>query len=81
MTGAVVAERRDGVVWLTLNRPQQMNALSTELILALAREVEIATRTPDDRVVVITGSGTAFCAGADLAEAQHKTQSSTAFRS
>ena len=81
MTDAVLAERRDGVVWLTLNRPEQMNALSTELIMGLARQVEIATHSTDDRVVVITGSGPAFCAGADLVEAQEKTKSSKAFRS
>jgi enoyl-CoA hydratase/carnithine racemase len=57
---------RDGVATLTLNRPGQFNALSTELLDAL--QAELAKVGADDtvRVVVIAGAGKAFCAGHDL---------------
>jgi enoyl-CoA hydratase/carnithine racemase len=56
----------DGVATLTLNRPSQFNALSTELLDAL--QAELAKLGADDtvRVVVIAGAGKAFCAGHDL---------------
>lgn len=81
MTVAITAERRDGVVWLSIARPQQMNALSTEVITELARHIAAASSSVDDRVIVVTGTGSVFCAGADLLEARDKTASSTAFRS
>jgi enoyl-CoA hydratase/carnithine racemase len=55
-----------GVVTLTLNRPQQFNALSEEMMTALQGELD---RLKDDsaaRVVVIAGAGKAFCPGHDL---------------
>jgi enoyl-CoA hydratase/carnithine racemase len=64
----LVRERRDGVVALRLNRPQQLNALSDALLAALQRElVELAADT-QVRCVVIAGAGRAFCAGHDLQE-------------
>ena len=62
----VLIRREDGIVWLTLNRPAQRNALDPELAGALASAVETASADPDVRVVVITGAGSAFCAGARL---------------
>ncbi|MBY4127861.1 enoyl-CoA hydratase [Rhodococcus fascians] len=57
---------RDGdVVTLELQRPDRRNALSTELCLEVRRGVEQAERD-GARVLVITGQGTTFCAGADL---------------
>lgn len=57
---------RDGdVVILELQRPDRRNALNTELCLAVRHGVEQAERD-GARVVVITGQGTSFCAGADL---------------
>ena len=57
---------RDGVVQLTLNRPDRLNALNEELVQAL--EEACASITTDDavRVVVLTGEGRGFCAGLDL---------------
>jgi len=61
-------EEADGVVTLTLNRPQAMNALSRELRAALVDAfARIATNAKAD-VVILTGSGRAFCAGLDLKE-------------
>lgn len=53
--------------WLTLNRPERLNALSIPLIDELIAALQRAAADSEARVVVITGSGTrAFCAGADI---------------
>ncbi|MCS7099317.1 MAG: enoyl-CoA hydratase/isomerase family protein [Sulfolobales archaeon] len=64
----VTYEKRDSVALVTLNRPEKLNALNRELLQDLLRALELAERDPSVRVVVITGSGRAFCAGADVAE-------------
>ena len=58
----------DGVAVIALNRPEVMNALST----ALRRELRaaIARAVDEARVLVLTGTGRAFCSGQDLADAQ-----------
>jgi len=63
---AVLVRREAGIVRLTLNRPDQRNALDPGLAGALTVAVERASADPDVRVVVITGAGSAFCAGAKL---------------
>ena len=66
--GEVITELRDGVLTVTLHRPGQLNALS----VGLQRElVELWARVRRDagvRCIVVTGSGRAFCAGADVAD-------------
>jgi enoyl-CoA hydratase/carnithine racemase len=64
----------DGVAVLTLNRPQQYNALSSALLAALHAEVDAIARDPSVRVVVIAGSGKAFCAGHDLREVRRHSE-------
>lgn len=62
-------ERSAGVVQLTLHRPEVRNALNTEMLRMLAASLaEIATCAAD-RAVIVSGSGAAFCSGADLTEA------------
>ena len=58
----------DGVATLTLNRPRQYNALSTEMLDALLKALGRIENDAAVRVVVIAGSGPAFCAGHDLKE-------------
>ena len=58
----------NGVAWLTLNRPQARNALSMALMQALDDALLAIASDPAVRVVVIAGSGPAFCAGHDLRE-------------
>ena len=59
-------ETRAQTAWLTLNRPDAMNALSDTLCDELAAAIDRIERDRDVRVVVLTGAGRAFCAGADL---------------
>jgi enoyl-CoA hydratase/carnithine racemase len=68
MTAILLEERADGVLRLTLNRPQARNALSIELMTALIEALGRAAADPEARVVVIAGAGPAFCAGHDLRE-------------
>jgi len=63
----VHSQLEDGVLTLTLNRPQQYNALSWAMLEAL-REALRSGEEPDVRVVVLAGAGKAFCAGHDLKE-------------
>ena len=56
----------DGALWLTMNRPGVLNAMSPEMSLGVAEEAERAVARDDVRVVVLTGVGDAFSAGADI---------------
>lgn len=56
----------NSVLWLKLNRPQALNSLTLSLVDALTTSIKDAQRDPDVRVIVLTGEGRAFCAGADL---------------
>ena len=64
----VLEERRDQVVVLTLNRPQAMNSFNFAMLHGLRDKVEAIQYDPEVRVVIITGAGKGFCAGADLKE-------------
>jgi methylglutaconyl-CoA hydratase len=56
----------DGVLTLTLNRPEKRNALNASMMDALIGALETAAEDAACRVVVLTGAGEAFCAGMDL---------------
>ena len=73
MSELVLRERREGVALLTLNRPEQLNALSRAMLEALAARVAELAAEPELRAVVLTGAGRAFAAGADIAEMQRMT--------
>jgi len=64
----LLQETRDGVAWLTLNRPQARNALSRSLMTALEGALEAVAADQAVTIVVIAGAGPAFCAGHDLRE-------------
>jgi enoyl-CoA hydratase/carnithine racemase len=64
----LLVEKQGGVTILTLNRPERMNAISGPMLAAFSEQLLEANRDPEVRVVVITGSGRAFCAGLDLKE-------------
>lgn len=65
---SLIAQVEDGVARITLNRPQQRNALDIPTLQALHALLEQLNADPAVRVVLLTGSGRSFCAGADLAE-------------
>jgi crotonobetainyl-CoA hydratase len=64
--GELIVEQRDRVAYLTLNRPERRNAATPELIDELIAALERIDSEPDVRVLVLTGAGTAFCAGFDI---------------
>ena len=59
-------ERQDGIATITLDRPEMRNALTPALFEALGALLDEVAANPDDRVLVLTGTGHAFCSGADL---------------
>lgn len=64
---SVLVERRDGVMIVTINRPEARNAVDRRVHARIGLALEDAERDPAMRVVILTGSGDkAFCAGADL---------------
>lgn len=70
MSDLLLTRRDDGVLWLTLNRPERKNAISPELREELLAALDEAHTDDEVRCVVITGAGDAFCAGVDLASSK-----------
>lgn len=68
MTGSLVTTAHDGITELRLNRPDRRNALTTELLRELRGQLILIGDDPGVRVVILSGAGDAFCAGADLTE-------------
>lgn len=62
----LVETPEDGIVTLTFNRPEKLNAFNAELIDSLLNELDRIRFDPTVRVVIITGAGRGFCSGADL---------------
>ncbi len=65
----VLSARHGAVAVITLNRPQARNALNRALLASLHEHLRAAVDDDGVRVIVLTGNGPAFCAGADLKEA------------
>ena len=59
----------DGIATLTLNRPEKMNAFTPQMRDDLVAAFDATDADDAVRVVIITGAGRAFCAGADLSRA------------
>jgi enoyl-CoA hydratase len=68
VTARVVLERRGAVAWVTLNRPEKINALDAEMVGQLTAVLTEVERDNETKVVVLRGAGRAFSAGYDLAE-------------
>lgn len=69
----LLLEIKDGICWLKFNRPKAMNALNTETIGELEQAITCLNENDDVSVIVCTGEGKAFIAGADIAEMQSMT--------
>jgi methylglutaconyl-CoA hydratase len=78
MSASVLTTVAAGVAEITLNRPEKRNALDRATIAALSSELQACAGNPAVRLVQITGTGNAFCAGADLTEMQGQAHASEA---
>ena len=65
----MIVEKKDGVVTVTLNRPEKLNALSPAMRIGLKRILEDVNDDDDAKVLVLTGAGRGFCSGADMVAA------------
>ena len=65
---AVLREDRDAIATLTMNRPQQMNLLTAEMLTALQDAFDAIAKDKSIRVVILAAAGKGFCAGHDLKE-------------
>ena len=69
MAELILCDEQDGVVTLTLNRPEKLNALTVGMFVALRHHLDdIAARPDQVGCVILAGAGKSFCAGKDLAE-------------
>jgi enoyl-CoA hydratase/carnithine racemase len=64
----ILIERAGAIVTLTLNRPDKLNAIDGAMLDALGEALAAIERDPEIRVVILTGAGRAFSAGADIKE-------------
>src|SRR5439155_387497 len=65
---SILVSQEAGVLTITLNRPEKLNAFNPEMHSLLRQAIERAADGADIRAVLLTGSGRGFCAGQDLAE-------------
>ncbi|MFQ5872536.1 MAG: enoyl-CoA hydratase/isomerase family protein [Dehalococcoidia bacterium] len=63
----------DGILWIRLNRPNVLNAVNQTLASEFRQAVDAAASDDQVKIVMVTGEGRAFCAGADLKEAAART--------
>jgi enoyl-CoA hydratase len=64
----ILLDRKEGIGYLTLNRPKVFNAISDQMIREMKRAVEELHQDPSVGVVIVTGAGRAFQSGADIQE-------------
>jgi enoyl-CoA hydratase/carnithine racemase len=64
----LIVDRQDGVVTVTMNRPERKNAANGMMLVELRQVFEEVEDRADDKVMVLTGAGGAFCSGADLSD-------------
>ena len=66
MNDAVLYRKEDGVAVVTLNRPEKLNSVTAELRAGLKEKLDDACKDDEVNVIVLTGAGRGFCAGADM---------------
>jgi len=72
----LLVERRDGVLYLTMNRPDRLNALSDHIIAGLLEQLRKAAGDDEVGAVVLTGAGRGFCAGGDITRMRDRNEAS-----
>jgi len=70
----LIVERRDRVLYLTLNRPDRLNALSDQIIAGLLAELNHASSDSTIGAIVLTGAGRGFCAGGDIGRMRERNE-------
>ena len=68
----LIIEIEDGITTLTINRPKTLNALNTDTLKELSRAFDELEGNPEVKVIILTGAGKAFVAGADISEMREK---------
>ena len=69
----IIVEKSDGIITVSLNRPDALNALNDQLMDELLLEVDNYEKDESLRCMILTGSEKAFAAGADIKQMQPKT--------
>jgi len=64
----LIMKKDEGIVTITLNRPDRLNAMNDKLMSELGTALDLVLHNDEANVLVITGAGRAFCAGADVSE-------------
>ena len=77
-TEHLLVERRDGVLYLTMNQPQKLNALSEPMGIALLAELKNAAGDREVGALVLTGAGRGFCAGGDVSRMSERNERAAA---
>lgn len=62
----IIADIADGIMTITLNRPERLNAFTREMLMEMTDALDVADADDSVRGIVVTGAGRGFCAGADL---------------
>ena len=70
----LLVDKKDGVAVVKLNRPEKLNAVSLKMRLEFLNLLDDITVDDEVKVVIVTGAGRAFCAGADISEFHEKTE-------
>ena len=63
-----LVERKDGMAVITFNRPEKLNAINAKMRVEFLNALDNLEVDDDVKVVIVTGAGHAFCAGADITE-------------
>lgn len=79
MADTIKVTHREKVATITLNRPRQLNAFTTSMVIELENELALIRDDPEIRTVLLTGSGKAFCAGVDIQEKPYNPLNSRIF--
>jgi 2-(1,2-epoxy-1,2-dihydrophenyl)acetyl-CoA isomerase len=74
----LLVQNRDGVLYLTLNRPDKLNALSDSIISGLLENLRKAATDEGVGAVVVTGAGRGFCAGGDIGRMRERNETAQA---
>jgi 2-(1,2-epoxy-1,2-dihydrophenyl)acetyl-CoA isomerase len=74
----LIVERHEGVLYLTMNRPDKLNALSDHMITGLLDELNRAAHDREVGAVVLTGAGRGFCAGGDIGRMRERNEGGSA---